>query len=86
MSTSTEPTADRGLHAMPLNILTIEGDRPNEIAQVLHDLFGVDGEVLADRVIAATDEGHALLPKIVEAFPPGRLHAVSLRSRTQELA
>ena len=65
----------------PLNILTIEGERPNEIAQILFERFGVEGEVLEDRVVAATDEGHALLPKIVEAFPPGRLHAVSLRQR-----
>ena len=83
MSTSSE-TALHLPHAAPLNVLTIEGERPVEIARVLHDLFGVDGEVLEDRVIAVTDEGHALLPKIVEAFPPGRLHAVTLRSRTQE--
>ncbi|MBX5484194.1 MAG: hypothetical protein IRZ16_20395 [Myxococcaceae bacterium] len=62
-----------------LSVLTIEGERPLEIAQALRELFGVVAEVHEDRVVAATTEGHALVPKIMAAFPPGRLHAVSLR-------
>jgi ABC-2 type transport system ATP-binding protein len=44
--------------------------------------LGIPAIVRADGVHVAREGGHALVPRIVEAFPRGRLRAVSVRRPT----
>ncbi len=64
------------------DVITIEAEEPAEIVQVLRDRFELTGTLVKGRIQVERREGHALIPRLVEAFPPGRLQSVSLRRPT----
>ncbi|HET8540089.1 MAG TPA: ABC transporter ATP-binding protein [Anaeromyxobacter sp.] len=64
------------------DVLVVEGDEPGEVARALSERLGLAVRVRADGVQVEREAGHALVPRIVELFPPGRLRAVSLRRPT----
>jgi ABC-2 type transport system ATP-binding protein len=64
------------------DVITIEAREPEQIARVLRDQFDLSGTLVEGRVQVERRDGHALIPRLVEAFPPGRLQSVSLRRPT----
>jgi ABC-2 type transport system ATP-binding protein len=65
-------------------VVVIEADRPAEIADALRDRLGLAAQVNARTGAVHVEHaaGHTLVPRIVEAFPPGRLQAISIRRPT----
>ncbi|HTN52725.1 MAG TPA: heme ABC exporter ATP-binding protein CcmA [Anaeromyxobacter sp.] len=67
---------------VPGDVVVVEGDGPEEIARGIAARLGLVARVRDDGVHVEHPAAHALVPRIVEAFPPGRLSAVSLRRPT----
>jgi ABC-2 type transport system ATP-binding protein len=64
------------------DVLVVEADGPEEVARTLAERLGVAARVRPEGVVIEREAGHALVPRIVEVFPPGRLRSVSLRRPT----
>ncbi|HEX8440338.1 MAG TPA: ABC transporter ATP-binding protein, partial [Archangium sp.] len=55
---------------------------PEALAAELRARLGLEAQVVEGRVQVEVEQGHALVPRLVEAFPAGRLASVSLRRPT----
>jgi ABC-2 type transport system ATP-binding protein len=64
------------------DILTLEASEPELLAAELRARLNLDAKVVEGRVHVEHEEGHVLVPRVVEAFPAGRLKSVSLRKPT----
>jgi ABC-2 type transport system ATP-binding protein len=64
------------------DVITVEAEEPEAIARVLLDRFELPAMVVDGRVQVERRDGHALIPRLVEAFGPARLHSLSLRRPT----
>jgi ABC-2 type transport system ATP-binding protein len=64
------------------DVITIEAAEPSQVLEVLRDRFELAGALVEGRIQVERREGHALIPRLVEAFPPGQLQSVSLRRPT----
>jgi len=64
------------------DVITVEAEEPEAIARVLQERLELPTTVVDGRVQVERRDGHALIPRLVEAFPPGRLQSVSLRRPT----
>jgi ABC-2 type transport system ATP-binding protein len=67
---------------VPGDVVVVEADAPEEVAAQIARRLGFPARVRLDGVHVEREAGHELVPRIVEAFPPGRLRAVSLRRPT----
>jgi ABC-2 type transport system ATP-binding protein len=74
------PAALRGRVAGDL--LELEADDPEALAAGLRARFGLEPRVTARGVEVVRERGHELVPRIVEAFPPGRFRSVAVRRPT----
>jgi ABC-2 type transport system ATP-binding protein len=61
------------------DLLILDAEDPPRVAQTLADRLGLEPHLLEDKVLLRRDEAHTLIPRIVEALPPGLLHGISLR-------
>lgn len=61
------------------DIITLEGTAPEELAQQIRDRLKIPARVLEGKVLVEQQQGHALIPRLVEIFPAGRLASVTLR-------
>ena len=64
------------------DILTLEAREPEALAAELRERLGLAARVVEGRVQVEAEQGHALVPRVVEALAPGRLASVSLRRPT----
>jgi ABC-2 type transport system ATP-binding protein len=64
------------------DVVVVDGDDREGLAEGLRARLGLDARVRADGVHVAREAGHLLVPRLVEAFPAGRLRSVSLRRPT----
>ncbi len=64
------------------DVLTIEAEEPEKILAVLQERFGLEGALVAGKVLVERPDGHQWIPRLVETFPLGRLLSVSLRRPT----
>ena len=64
------------------DILTLEAQEPEALAAEVRERFGLEARVVEGKVQVEVEQGHALVPRLVEAFPAGRLASVSLRRPT----
>jgi ABC-2 type transport system ATP-binding protein len=64
------------------DVIVVDGDDREALARDLGSRFGLAARVRADGVHVEREQGHALVPRIVEAFPPGRIRSVSVRRPT----
>jgi ABC-2 type transport system ATP-binding protein len=64
------------------DVVVVEADAPEAVAAELAARLGLAARVRDDGVHVEHPAGHTLVPRIVEAFPPGRLRAVSIRRPT----
>ena len=70
------------------DVVTLEGagDDADALAAEVRARFSLDARVVAHNnnrsVVIETERGHELIPRLVEALPPGRLRAVAMRRPT----
>ena len=64
------------------DILTLEAAEPEALAAQVRERLGLEAKVVEGRVQVEVEQGHALVPRLVEAFPAGRFASVSLRRPT----
>ncbi len=64
------------------DILTLEADRPDELVSELRLKLGLLPQVVDTKVELTLPRAHELIPRLVEALPQGRLHAVTMRRPT----
>jgi ABC-2 type transport system ATP-binding protein len=64
------------------DILTLEGPEPEQLAEQVRERLGLDARVVEGQVLVEVEQGHALVPRLVEALPAGRLASLSLRRPT----
>jgi len=64
------------------DVLTLAADDPEPLAAEVAARFGVRARATRDAVHVECDRGHELVPRVVEAFPPGRLRSIGLRRPT----
>jgi ABC-2 type transport system ATP-binding protein len=64
------------------DILTLEAREPEALAAELRERLGLEARVVEGKVQVEVEQGHALVPRLVEAFPAGRFASVSLRRPT----
>jgi ABC-2 type transport system ATP-binding protein len=64
------------------DVITIEADDPAEVARAVEERFSLEARVSEGQVRLELPRAHELVPRLVEAFPPGRLRAVGMRRPT----
>jgi ABC-2 type transport system ATP-binding protein len=64
------------------DVIVVDGDDREGLARELGERLGLAARVRADGVHVTREQGHALVPRLVEVFPAGRLRSVSLRRPT----
>ena len=64
------------------DVITLEAERPDEVAAQVASLVSEKPRVLDGKVVIEAEQGHTLIPRLVEQFAPGRLTAVGLRRPT----
>jgi ABC-2 type transport system ATP-binding protein len=60
------------------DVLTLEADDPVALAAEIRKQFGLEPRVVGDTVVVERERGHELVPRLVEALPPGRIRALSM--------
>ncbi len=65
------------------DVITIEAERPEEIAATLRAELHLDPQLVTDsdppRLLIEAPRAHELIPRLVERFPSGRLLSVGMR-------
>jgi ABC-2 type transport system ATP-binding protein len=64
------------------DILTLEGERPQELADEVRQKLGLITQLVDDKIELSQPRAHELIPRLVELLPPGRLRSVTMRRPT----
>ncbi|BDG08468.1 ABC transporter ATP-binding protein [Anaeromyxobacter paludicola] len=64
------------------DVLQIEAADPEPLAREIALRFQVPARAVDGAVVVEREQGHVLVPRLVEAFPPGRFRSVSVRRPT----
>ncbi|MDB4969813.1 MAG: putative daunorubicin resistance transporter, ATP-binding subunit [Myxococcales bacterium] len=64
------------------DVVILDGDGPEELAAEVRARFGFEPRLVDGTIVIETPRGHELIPRLVEALPPGRLRSVSMRRPT----
>jgi ABC-2 type transport system ATP-binding protein len=64
------------------DVLSIEANEPEELAAAIISTFDLVAEASGDTVTVIGEKLHLLIPRLVEAFPQGRLCSISMRRPT----
>jgi ABC-2 type transport system ATP-binding protein len=75
-------TPERLRARIPGDVVVIEADAPEALAVEIERRLGLAARVRSGSVHVEREAAHELVPRIVEAFPAGRLRSVSLRRPT----
>jgi ABC-2 type transport system ATP-binding protein len=75
----TVDTPERIREAVSGDVISVEVVDPASLARDVALRFSCRTDVLHRQLLIECDRGHALIPRLVEAFPNGRLKAISLR-------
>jgi ABC-2 type transport system ATP-binding protein len=67
---------------VPGDVVVIEADDAARLAEEISAHLGLPARAVDGVVQVERERGHELVPRIVEAFPPGRLRSVALRRPT----
>lgn len=60
------------------DVITLHGADLEALAAEVRARFNLEAKVVGDGVTVLVEAGHTWIPRLVEAFPPGRLTAVNL--------
>ena len=72
-------TPDELRHRVSGDIVTIEAENADEVARTINEKFAAGARLAEGRVVIERERGHELIPRLVEAFPAGRLRTVGMR-------
>lgn len=61
------------------DVVSVHGPRPEELAEVVRERFELEPRTVDGSVEFVCDRGHELIPRLVEAFPRGRLRAINMK-------
>jgi ABC-2 type transport system ATP-binding protein len=75
-------TPERLRARIPGDVVVVEADAPEALAAEIARRLGLEAQVRGGAVHVEREAAHELVPRIVEAFPAGRLRSVSLRRPT----
>lgn len=64
------------------DVLTLEAADPEALAREVSARFDVDASVLDGKLVLERERGHELIPRLVEAFEPGRIRSLSMHRPT----
>jgi ABC-2 type transport system ATP-binding protein len=64
------------------DVLTLEASEPEALAQEIAARFSLQAQVVAGRVVVERERGHELIPRLIEALPPGRIASLSMHRPT----
>jgi ABC-2 type transport system ATP-binding protein len=64
------------------DVITLEAHDPEPLAQELSQRFELEARVVDGRVVLEREEGHALIPRLVESVPAGRIESLSMHRPT----
>jgi ABC-2 type transport system ATP-binding protein len=64
------------------DVVTLDGEDAEALASDVRARFSLEARVVEGAVVIETPKGHELIPRLVEALPPGRLRAVAMRRPT----
>ena len=64
------------------DVIVVDGDDREALARELWARLGLEARLRPDGVHVERPQGHTLVPRIAEAFPPGRLCSIALRRPT----
>jgi ABC-2 type transport system ATP-binding protein len=64
------------------DVIVLEAEGAESLAAEVAAQLGLTPRVLDGKVVIESPRGHELIPRIVEALPPGRLQAVGMRRPT----
>jgi ABC-2 type transport system ATP-binding protein len=64
------------------DVLTLEARDPEALVGELSERFELAARVVEGRVVIEREAGHELIPRLVEALPPGRLDSLSMHRPT----
>jgi ABC-2 type transport system ATP-binding protein len=62
------------------DVITIEVDEPEAFAEELRKKLELAAQVADGRVVVEHPRAHELVPRVVEAFPDGRIKSLSMRA------
>ena len=60
------------------DVVTLHGEQPRALGDTVRERFGLEVRPLEDGVALVVERGHEWIPRLVEAFPSGRLTAVNM--------
>ncbi|MDD9967517.1 MAG: ABC transporter ATP-binding protein [Myxococcales bacterium] len=64
------------------DILTLEASEPEQLAAQIEQRFSLAARVLKGAVVIEREQGHELIPRLVEALPTGRIKSLSMHRPT----
>ncbi len=64
------------------DVVVVEAEDASGLAREVALRFQLPARAVGDAVVIEREEGHTLVPRLVEAFPPGRFRSVSVRRPT----
>lgn len=64
------------------DVLTLDADAPEELATAIAGQFDLQPRVVRGQVLIERERGHDLIPRLVEAFPDGRIQSLSMHRPT----
>ncbi len=64
------------------DVISIEAEDAGPLAAEIAARFGIAARLATGGVVMERERGHELVPRLVEAFPAGRFHSVSVRPPT----
>jgi ABC-2 type transport system ATP-binding protein len=64
------------------DVVVVDGEDREALARDLRTRLGLEPRLRPDGVHVERPNGHTLVPRIAEAFPPGRLRSIALRRPT----
>jgi ABC-2 type transport system ATP-binding protein len=76
-------TPDELKHEIGGDVISFDSKDPASLAQRIRDQFGLDAQVLQQKVRVERENGHRFVTDVVEAFP-GQIEAVSVSKPTLE--
>jgi ABC-2 type transport system ATP-binding protein len=72
-------TPENLLDRLAGDVVILETSRAEELIPELRDRFDLDPQPGRGGIHLRTERGHELIPRLVEAFPPGLFKSISLR-------
>lgn len=64
------------------DILTLEADALDGLASEIAEHFALSPQIVEGRLVIERERGHELIPRLVEALPPGRITSLSMHRPT----